>query len=148
MKKIIFILSLCLSLLGLSSITYAAEWKWITSTDVMTISFDENSIRKSDRNKYFVCIKSEFTESEGVKESNRLKLAEPISYQLIRWEFDYKNESHRLQTAVMYGKDGTVLSKYTDKSSLARFEPIIPGSIVEAIFYATFAEYQNKYGKV
>ena len=26
MKKIILILSLCLSLLGLSSITYAAEW--------------------------------------------------------------------------------------------------------------------------
>lgn len=148
MKKIILILSLCLSLLGLSSITYAAEWKWITSTDVMTISFDENSIRKSDRNKYFVWIKSEFTESEGVKESNRLKLAEPISYQLIRWEFDYKNESIKTQSVVIYDKNGTTLASYTDKYSLERFEPIIPGSIGEKIFYATFAEYQNKYGKV
>ena len=53
MKKIILILSLCLSLLGLSSITYAAEWEWITSTDVMTVSFDKDSIRKSEDDKYF-----------------------------------------------------------------------------------------------
>lgn len=37
MKKIILILSLCLSLLGLSSITYAAEWNWIASNDSTTI---------------------------------------------------------------------------------------------------------------
>lgn len=47
MKKIILILSLCLSLLGLSSITYAAEWNWIASNDSTTISFDKDSIRKS-----------------------------------------------------------------------------------------------------
>ena len=42
MKKIILILSLCLSLLGLSSITYAAEWNWIASNDSTTISFIQN----------------------------------------------------------------------------------------------------------
>lgn len=148
MKKIILILSLCLSLLGLSSITYAAEWKWITSNDSTTIYFDKDSIRKSEHNKYFVWIKREYTESEGVKESSRLKLAEPISYQLSRWEFDYKNESIRTQSVVIYDKNGTTLASYTDKYSLNQFDPIIPGSIGEEIFYVTFAEYQNKYGKV
>ena len=79
MKKIILILSLCLSLLGLSSITYAAEWEWITSTDVMTVSFDKDSIRKSEDDKYFAWIKYEYTESKGAKISDDLKLAEPIS---------------------------------------------------------------------
>lgn len=148
MKKIILILSLCLSLLGLSSITYAAEWEWITSTDVMTVSFDKDSVRKSKNDRYFAWIKFELTESEGIKESKRIKLAEPTSSELRRFEFDYKNESIRIQSIVVYDKKGTVLSSYTDKYSLERFEPIIPGSIGEAIFYVTFAEYQNKYGKV
>lgn len=148
MKKIILILSLCLSLLGLSSITYAAEWEWITSTDVMTVSFDKDSIRKSEDDKYFAWIKYEYTESKGAKISDDLKLAEPISYQLHRLEFDYKNESIKTQSVVTYDKNGTTLANYTDKYSLNHFEPIIPGSVGEAIFYATFAEYQNKYGKV
>jgi len=63
-------------------------------------------------------------------------------------EFDYKNESIKTQSVVIYDKNGTTLASYTDKYSLERFEPIIPGSIGEKIFYATFAEYQNKYGKV
>lgn len=148
MKKIILILSLCLSLLGLSSITYAAEWNWIASNDSTTISFDKDSIRKSEDDKYFAWIKYEHTESEGAKISDDLKLAEPISYQLHRLEFDYKNESIKTQSVVIYDKNGTTLASYTDKYSLERFEPIIPGSIGEKIFYATFAKYQNKYGKV
>lgn len=148
MKKIILILSLCLSLLGLSSITYAAEWNWIASNDSTTISFDKDSIRKSEDDKYFAWIKYEHTESEGAKISDDLKLAEPISYQLHRLKFDYKNESIKTQSVVIYDKNGTTLASYTDKYSLERFEPIIPDSIGEKIFYATFAEYQNKYGKV
>jgi hypothetical protein len=148
MKKIITTLLFCLAVFIMSPISYAADWQWISSTDVMTVSFDKDSIRKSERNKYFVWIKFEFTESEGIKQSNNLKLAKPISYQLIRFEFDYKNESNRLQTLVVYGKDGTSLANYTDKYSVEQFEPIIPGSTGEEIFYVTFAEYQNKYGKV
>lgn len=62
-------------------------------------------------------------------------------------EFDYKNESIKTQSVVIYDKNGTTLASYTDKYSLERFEPIIPGSIGEKIFYATFAEYQNKCGE-
>lgn len=113
MKKIILILSLCLSLLGLSSITYAAEWNWIASNDSTTISFDKDSIRKSEDDKYFAWIKYEHTESEGAKISDDLKLAEPISYQLHRLEFDYKNESIKTQSVVIYDKNGTTLASYS-----------------------------------
>lgn len=148
MKKIITALLFFLAVFIMAPISYAADWQWIGSTDVMTVSFDKDSIRKSEYNKYFVWIKSEFIESEGIKQSNELKLTEPTSYELVRFEFDYKNESSRLQTLVVYGKDGTVLSNFTDEYNLARFKPIIPGSISEEIFHVTFAEYQNKYGKV
>ena len=73
--------------------------------------------------------KRQHTESEGAKISDDLKLAEPISYQLHRLEFDYKNESIKTQSVVIYDKNGTTLASYTDKYSLERFEPIIPGSI-------------------
>ena len=148
MKKIITTLLFCLAVFIMAPITYAADWQWIGSTDVMTVSFDKDSIRKSEHNKYFAWIKYEYTESEGAKISDELKLTEPTSYALVRWEFDYKNESVRLQAIVRYSKDGTVLSNFTDEYNLARFIPIVPGSIGEENFYATFAEYQNKYGKV
>lgn len=148
MKKIITTLLFCLAVFIMAPITYAADWQWIGSTDVMTVSFDKDSIRKSEHNKYFAWIKYEYTESEGAKISDELKLTEPTSYALVRYEFDYKNESVRLQAIVRYSKDGTVLSNFTDEYNLARFIPIVPGSIGEENFYATFAEYQNKYGKV
>lgn len=148
MKKIITTYIIFFAVFILVPITYAADWQWICSTDVMTVSFDKDSIRKSERNKYFVWIKSEYTESEGVKRSKDFKLAEPISYALVRWEVDYKNESSRIQSSVIYDKNGASLANFTDEYSLIRFKPIVPGSIGEEIFYVTFAEYQNKYGKV
>lgn len=146
MKKIITTLLFCLAVFIMAPITYAADWQWIGSTDVMTVSFDKDSIRKSEHNKYFAWIKYEYTESEGAKISDELKLTEPLSYQLLRLEFDYKNESLGIKSYIYYSKIGTVLGQHTNQFYYD-FNPIIPGSIGEGIFYITFAEYQNKYGK-
>ena len=51
MKKIITTLLFCLAVFIMSPISYAADWQWISSTDVMTVSFDKDSIRKSEPNK-------------------------------------------------------------------------------------------------
>lgn len=147
MKKIITTLLFCLTVLIIAPMTYAADWQWISSTDVMTVSFDKDSIRKSEHNKYFAWVKYEYIESEGAKKSDELKLTEPLYYQLVRFEFDYKNESLGVKSIILYSKIGTVLKQHTYQFYYD-FHPIIPGSIGEEIFYVTFAEYQNKYGKV
>lgn len=147
MKKFITILLVCLALFGLTSTSYAAAWQWITSTDTIGFYFDKASIRKSSApGKYLVWTKQDLTESEGIRQSKNLNFPKAIDYILLRYEFNYKNESSKPLAVVYYAKDGTALRNITNE--FAQAEAIIPGSIIEAFFYTTLDEYQKQFGGI
>ena len=146
MKKFFANLLICFILLGITCTSYAANWQWITSTDIITLSFDTTSIRPSESGRYFVWIKQEYTEAEGKNLSNKFQYDKPIAYFLIREEIDYKNEAIGTQSTIAYANDGSVMGSYTNK--FYDFTPVIPGTVGEIQFLVTLKEYQKQYSKI
>lgn len=147
MRKILVSLFLVsIMVFGFASVSSAANWKWIVSTNIVTISFDAANIRETSSEKqYSVWTKYEFTDSEGLRLMSKFNYAKPVSHALYYEEFDYKNRVSRTIVGVHYAKDGNVLANYNFQNN---FSPIIPETVQEQVFVATFTSYaENNAGK-
>lgn len=148
MRKLLTCLFLiCIMLFGFSSVSSAANWQWITSTEKITISFDPSRIREKDRDAYSVWVKNEYSSYYGKEFAETYKLKKPVSYNLLLFEFSYKSEGYRVLSCLFYADDGSIIDSYNRNPVLTNFEPIIPDSVGEDIFNATFKEYKAQYGK-
>ena len=157
MKKFITNLVLvCIMLLGFTSVSSAANWQWITSTDDTTYSFDTTSIiDKSYKISnteygnlvYSVWTKTEYTDAKGEELAAQLNYNKPIKYSLSEREFDHKNKATRTNAMHIYTKDGTRIESVPSYILGSSFESIIPDSIGEVIFQVTFKEFKAQYGK-
>ncbi|NLH46368.1 MAG: hypothetical protein GX451_09620 [Acholeplasmataceae bacterium] len=157
MRKILASLFLvCIMMFGFASVSSAANWQWITSTDDTTVSFDTTSIIdksiKISNTEYINCIysvwiKFEFTDTEGDTMAQKYNFEKSVALQLVEMEFDYKNRGSRIKSSHIYAKDGSLLDSMPSYMVKTSFDSIIPGSGGEAIFQATFKEYKSQYGK-
>lgn len=157
MRKLLTCLFLvCVMLFGFTSVSSAANWQWITSTDDTTYSFDTTSIiDKSYKISnteyanlvYSVWTKTEYTDAKGEELAAQLNFNKPIKYALSEFEFDYKNKTTRTNAVHIYAKDGTCLGSIPSYVFSSTFESIVPDSIGAAIFQVTFKEFKAQYGK-
>lgn len=157
MRKILTTLFLvCILVFSFTSVSSAANWQWITSTDDTTISYDTTSIiDKSYKISnaeygnlvYSVWTKSEYTDAKGEELAAQLNFNQPIKYSLIEREFDYKNKATRINAMHIYTKDGTRIESVPSYILGSSFESIIPDSTGEVIFQVTFKEFKAQYGK-
>ncbi len=147
MRKIVTSLFLVfIMVFGFASVSSAANWKWIVSTNTVSIFFDAANIRGTSSDKqYSVWTKYAFTNSEGQKLMSKFNYAKPVSHALYHEEFDYNNHASRTSVGVYYAKDGSVLASYNFQND---FSPIIPETIQEQVFVTTFTAYtENNAGK-
>lgn len=147
MRKILVSLFLVsIMVFGFASVSSAANWKWIVSTNTVTIFFDAANINGTPSDKqYSVWTKYAFTESEGQKLMSKFNYDKPVSYALYYEQFDYNNHASRTSVAVYYAKDGSALANYNFQNA---FSPIIPETIQEQVFVTTFTAYaENNAGK-
>lgn len=155
-KNLTSLLLICAIVFSFTSVSSAASWQWITSTDDTTVSFDTTSIMDKSikypipefsKFIYSVWVKSEYTDSRGEEISKQYNYDKTVGFDLNEFEFDYKNKGIRAKSRHTYAKDGSFLGSHPSYTFSLEFVSLIPGSVGETIFYITFKEYQSQYGK-
>ena len=151
MRKILVSLFLVfIMVFGFASVSSAANWQWITSTDDTTYSFDTTSLKdKSTKTLnpeysqfiYSVWIKCEYTDAKGEELAAQLNFNKPIKYTLSEREFDYKNKATKTNAMHIYAKDGTRIDSVPSYLLGSSFESIIPDSVGEVIYNTTLKEF-------
>lgn len=146
MRKILVSLFLVfIMVFGFASVSSAANWKWITSTDEATTSFDAASIKNNSYYKtYSVWIKHDYPDYIRDAIAKKFECDKPVAQLMQNIEFDYVNNTMNLVASYFYSKDGEILrsSQYDIRS----FRPIAPDTIGDIVFQATFKEFKAQYG--
>ena len=141
LKRIICTLLLVLVSFGFSVNVSASErWQWITSTDSATISYDTQSVNYYSEHGKVVDVWTIWAYTKGgARQCVKTSRANGI-FQEAKWDnFSYylrhelisKNAS-KLREIVFYDVNGKVI-KSSDFSQMAKWESIVPGSILEAV---------------
>ena len=145
MRKFIASLFLvCVMVLGLTNVSSAANWQWITSTDDATISFDTASIKNNSNPAYSqwvysAWIKWTYVDSEGEKMAEKYNFKKPVAYSLVEEHFDYKNKGILIKFVYYYDNEGKIL--FGSPTYETTFQPVIPDSIGEVIYNTTLKEF-------
>ena len=140
LKKIICTFLLIILVLGISAQTSAADrYKWITSTDKVTISYDTQTVRyNSNYGKTVdVWILWDYTPAGAADWVNQNR--QNGYWEEAKWDkFSYSKDhwmiakgSIKVMTVVNYDVDGNVLSSYTYQNP--NWGDVVPGSVGEAI---------------
>lgn len=150
-KRIALVVLLGCLLCGIQADASVAErYKWIVSTDKMTVSYDTQTVQyntNSSSKTVDVWIKLQFTE-DGVKEfvdnhpSGKKDKYNNFSFLLTHYIFNSKNQMQLLE-AVSYDTNNKVIESAEQPSYEQKWEAVIPESVGEAM-YNTFASYLKK----
>ena len=149
MRKILVSLFLVSILVfGFASVSSAANWQWITSTDNATIYFDTTSIKDKSTNKsdpnysnlvYSVWVKWVYTDSEADNLAKKLNFTKPVAYSLYETDVDYKNKGMLVKSIYYYDNEGKSL--WGGPLYSTEFKSIIPDSVGEVIYNTTLKEF-------
>ena len=131
---------LIILMLMLSSVTYAANWQWILSTDEQGYFFDTQSVVYTGQTNSYAYgegaqywMKVVFTPSSAAEQANiydDYKLSR-ASYKIQKERLDFTNKKITyLGNSVFYDETGRVIASY---DSGEYTNDIIPGTVGEAI---------------
>ena len=144
MKKLLAIILFCILTVGMASVASAEKWQFIASDgEKNSWFFDAHSLKKGTKTTYTVCIKVEFSESEGLEKAGELKLNAPIAYVFNNIEFNFRNNTQRILAFTFYDKNDNPLFSYNSKPS--GWFGLAPDSVNEYIFNDTYDYYKKHY---
>ena len=143
MKKLLTILLFCILTVGMTSVSSAKEWQFVTSNNEFGIFFDTQSLQKTDTTIYSVWTKHEYTEAAGKRTAIEYKYNRPISHMLQKMEFNYSTKQFKILTYTFYDKSSATIDYFTYPSP--RWNTIIPDSMVEELFTASYNYYKKHY---
>ena len=138
MKKFMFSLLIATFVVLSSSISYAANWQWINSTDEIGYFFDTETIHyglsKSgiDKTKIVCWEKQVYTQkgADGLADSTKDSSLHDLDYSIDLKIYSIPDRSFILHSMIGYDHNGKILYDYT----YDRFFLIIPDSNAEYIF--------------
>ena len=121
------------------------QWQWVIANDNSGWLFEQNSFVRTSPNSYSVTIKTHNSEEFNNQETERLKLAKPISYRLSTYVFNFETKQLQLASATVYDENDNILYSVDKPGGWSKINPKTAG---EAMFDSTYKYFQKYSGKV
>ena len=121
------------------------EWQWVVANDSSGWLFEQSSFVRTSPDSYSVTIKTHYSEDYNKQETERLKLAKPISYRLSTYVFNFATKQMQLASSVIYDENENVLYSVDKPGGWSKINPKTVG---EAMFDSTYKYFQKNSGKV